>query len=154
MNVTKPTKKKKGKRPLRIFLSYAATDSANASQLHRLLSQRLNLRIFTQKELSAGEDWRSKLKRELVQCDLFVVLLSPNAVQSAWVLQELGGAWMLDKPIISVITDPYVLDKIPIALKKELMIDIDDLENPEALDEIFERYEEKRKPLLLADNLL
>jgi len=143
MSLTKQTKKKKVRRALRIFLSYANADSGYASQLHRLLSQRLNLRIFTQKELSAGEDWRSKLKRELVQCDLFVVLLSPNAVQSAWVLQELGGAWMLDKPIISVVTDPYVLDKIPIVLRKDLMIDIDELENPEAIDEIFERFEEQ-----------
>jgi len=135
-------KSKKISKPLRVFLSYAAEDGASAHQLHRILSQRLNLRIFTDETLSAGRNWKSKLKKELTQCDIFVVLLSAHAVQSAWVLQELGGAWMLEKPIISVVTDPYVLKKIPIPLKKELMVDIEDLENPEALDGIFERFEE------------
>jgi hypothetical protein len=141
--MAKKISSKKNKRPLRVFFSYATADGIYASQLHRLLSQRLNLRIFTQKALSAGEDWKSKLKRELAQCDIFVVLLSPNSLQSAWVLQELGAAWMLDKPIISVVTQPEVLDRVPIALRKDLIIEIEDLENPETIDRILEHYEEQ-----------
>jgi len=138
------TKKEKGKPALRIFLSHDAADSAYARKLSRsLLSQRPNLRIFTPETLSAGEDWQSKLKDELFQCDIFMVLLSPNSVYSPWVLKELGAAWGLEKPIIPVVTHPEMLARIPVKLGKVQLVDIKDLENPEAINQILERYEEE-----------
>jgi hypothetical protein len=137
------TIQEKDKRVLRVFLSYAAADSAYAHKLHYILSQRLNLRIFTDKALSAGEDWKSKLKNELAQCDIFVVLLSPNSVQSAWVLQELGAAWMLEKPILPIVTDSQVLTRIPVELRNVQLVDIQDLENPETVNQIIESFEEQ-----------
>jgi hypothetical protein len=137
------TKKEKDKPILRIFLSHTPADNAHARKLRNLLSHRLNLRVFTTGTLSAGEDWRSKLKDELFQCDIFMVLLSPNSVESPWVLQELGAAWGLNKPIIPVITNPEVLTKIPVALSKVQSVDINNIENPEAINQILERYEEE-----------
>lgn len=143
----KITTHKKHDRNLRVFLSYDSADAAYARQLHRILSQRLNLRIFTSDKLSAGEDWKSKLKHELAQCDIFVVLLSPNSAQSAWVLQELGAAWMLEKPILPIVTHPNVLTKIPVELRNAQLVNIKDLENPEAINQIIESFEEQAMPV-------
>ncbi|MDZ7362028.1 MAG: toll/interleukin-1 receptor domain-containing protein [candidate division KSB1 bacterium] len=140
MNTIKQ-KQRQQQRKLRVFLSYAAADGAYAHQLHHILSQRLNLQIFTDRALSAGEDWKSKLKAELAQCDIFVVLLSPNSVQSAWVLQELGAAWMLEKPILPVVTHPQVLNKIPVELSNVHLIEVKDLEYPEIINKIFDSVE-------------
>ena len=96
-------RKEKGKSASRIFLSYVRADRTYALKLRSLLSQRPNLSIFTTETLSAGEDWESKLKDELSQSDIFIVLLSSNSVDSKWVLHELGAAWALNKPIIPVI---------------------------------------------------
>lgn len=134
--------KEKAKRTLHIFLSYTVADRAQAHKLRSLLSQRSNLRIFTTEMLSAGEDWRSKLRDELSQCDIFVVLLSSNSVNSPWVLQELGAAWGLSKLIIPIVTHPEVASKIPAPLNEIQSIEIEDFEKPEVVNQILEHYEE------------
>ena len=136
--------KEKGKQALRIFLSYAAADREYARKLRSLLSQRSNLYVFTLEGLSAGEAWESKLKDELSQCDIFIVLLSSNSVNSKWVLSELGAAWALNKLIIPVVTHAEVLSKIPMDLRKIYSVEIKYLEDhPEVIDQILERYKER-----------
>jgi len=126
----------------KIFLSYTRADRDDGQKLGRLLSQqRPNLRIFTTDTLSAGEDWRSRLKDELTQCDLFIVILSPNSIDSDWVLQELGAAWAIDKPIIPVVTQPGLLTRIPVDLKDVQVVELKDIEKPEVINQILERYE-------------
>jgi hypothetical protein len=137
------TKQGKNKRPIRVFFSYATADNVYARKLHRILSHHLNLRIFTHEALSAGEDWKSKLKKELAQCDIFVVLLSPNSVDSAWVLQELGAVWMVGKPIFPIVTHQHLLAKIPVELRNAQIVNIKDLENPETINQIIESFEEQ-----------
>jgi hypothetical protein len=132
----------KAKRTLRIFLSYTAADRAQARKLRSLLSQRSNLRIFTTEMLSAGEDWRSRLRDELSQCDIFVVLLSSNSVNSPWVLQESGAAWGLNKLIIPIVTHPEVVSKIPAPLNEIQSIEVKNFERPEVVNQILEHYEE------------
>jgi hypothetical protein len=137
------TQKEKGKQALRIFLSYAVAEREYGHKLRRLLSQRPNLQIFTPESLSAGENWESKLKDEISQCDIFVVLLSQNSVNSEWVLCELGAAWALNKLIILVITHPDVVSKIPLDLRRVQSVEIKYLEShPEVIKQILERYEE------------
>ncbi len=133
--------KEKKQDTLNIFLSYTTEDSSYAHKLERLLSQRSNVRIFTTEMLSAGEDWQSKLKDELSNCDIFVVMLSPNSVNSKWVLQELGAAWALNKPIVVSGTNIELLSKIPVDLDQSNFIDIKELDKPEILDQILESYE-------------
>ena len=136
------TKREKVKQDLRIFLSYATADREYARRLRSLLSRRPNLRIFTTETLSAGEDWESRLKDELSQSDIFVVLLSLNSVDSKWVLHELGAAWALDKPIISVVTHPGVVSKIPMDLREVQSVEVEYLEShPEIMRQIFKRYD-------------
>jgi len=135
------SRKRKGKPASRIFLSYVGADRAYARKLRSLLSQRPNLRIFTTETLSAGEDWESKLKDELSQSDIFIVLLSSNSIDSKWVLHELGAAWALNKPIIPVAIHPEVFSRIPVALRELQLVEIKDLENPEVIDRILEGYE-------------
>jgi hypothetical protein len=138
----KTYQKEKGKQDLRIFLSYAAADKEHAHRLRSLLSRRPNLRVFTTETLSAGEDWESKLRDELSQSDIFMVLLSLNSVDSKWVLHELGAAWALDKPIVSVVTHPEVFSKIPMDLREVQSVEVEYLEShPEVIKQIFERYE-------------
>lgn len=134
--------KERSKQALRIFLSYTTADTIYAHKLRSLLSQRPNLRIFTTETLSAGEDWESKLKDELSQCDIFVVLLSSNSVNSNWVLHELGAAWALNKPIIPIVIYPEVFSKIPLPLHGIKFIEIKELEKPEIISQVLEHYEE------------
>jgi hypothetical protein len=127
---------------LRIFLSHAMGDRAYAHKLLNLLSQRANVRVFTPEKLSAGEDWQSTLKEELSNCDIFLVLLSPNSVGSSWVLHELGAAWAMNKLIIPIITHPEVASRIPLALAQYEFVEMGDLEQPDFINQILARFEE------------
>ena len=133
--------KEKGKKTLRIFLSYTTADKVQAHKLRGLLSQRPGLRIFTADTLSAGEDWVPKLRDELSQCDIFMVLLSPDSVDSDWILQELGAAWALNKPVIPIVTHRDMFSKIPLTLREVMSVGLEELEDPEVIDRILERYE-------------
>ena len=140
MNVNQ---KEEGKKT-RIFLSYAISDAIYAHKLLRLLFQRSNLRVFTTEMLSAGENWESKLKEEISQCDIFMMLLSPNSVDSNWVLHELGAAWALNKSIIPVVIHPETVPKIPVQLRKSQLVVFDDFKNPETINKILNSYEGRR----------
>lgn len=128
------TQKGKRKQTFHVFLSYAAADSPYARKLENLLSRRPDVTVFTTETLSAGEDWESRLREELSKCDVFLVLLSPNSVDSKWVLHELGAAWAIGKRIISIATDPRISSKIPLSLPE--VIETEDLGKPEIINQI------------------
>lgn len=135
-------KEMKNKNKRRVFFSYAAADSSSALRLRSLLSQQPNLQVFTTDSLSAGEDWVSKLKSELSACDIFFVLISPNSLDSNWVLYEIGAAWGLDKPIVPVVTNKDLVSKLPFPASQFQPVEIDEFENPQAVNYILEHYEE------------
>jgi hypothetical protein len=61
---------------------------ALASKIGNLLTDRLDARVFTTDELSAGENWESKLRNQLAEADAIVTILSPERGQV-----QLGAAW-------------------------------------------------------------
>ncbi len=126
---------------LRVFLSYAAQDATQALRIYNVLFKQPDIEIFTTNMLSAGEKWIPKLRKALYESDLFIVLLSPNAVESKWVLYELGAAWGLNKPIIPVVMQLEMSGKVPLVLRDVPLLSIEDLENSEAVNQILERYE-------------
>lgn len=136
--------KESSKRTLRVFLSYAVVDREYARKLRSLLSRYLNLHIFTPDMLSAGEDWLSRLKDEVSQCDIFLVLLSPDSVNSEWILSEIGAAWALNKLIVPIVTQTGLSSEIPKVLQQFESLEMKYLEDhPEAIDQILRIYEEK-----------
>lgn len=141
--------KEERKSAFNIFLSYVATDRAYAQRLDSLITQRPNIRIFTTESLSAGEEWQVKLKDALSKCDVFLVILSPNSIDSKWVLHELGAAWAIGKPIIPIITHPELFSKIPVSLQEIESVEVKDLDKPEILNKILDRFEILKKTTAL-----
>lgn len=135
-------KEDKTKDNIRLFVSYAKEDSGQAAELISQLARQPNFQIFTASKMSAGENWRSKLKKELSQSDYFLVLLSPTSVQSKWVQFELGAAWGLNKFIIPVVTSQDVVHHIPLKFGGLQVIELKDLKGkPESLGQIIASYE-------------
>lgn len=130
------TQTKRQKKTIRIFLSYTATDRIHAQQLRDILSRHPNVHIFTTEMLSAGEDWQSKLRDELSNCDKFLVILSPTSVDSNWVLHELGAAWAIGKPIIPIVTNKELLSKLPVSVSNLQIIEIKDIKKAKIINHI------------------
>ena len=132
----------KQRRPVRVFVSHSNADLVFARKLGNLLSQRVNAQVFTTEDLSAGEKWETKLRHELASADVVLALLTPNSVDSSWVLHEIGAAWALGKPIISVITRRDVRNKMPVPLENTKAIELTDVESKENADRFVGAFED------------
>jgi serine/threonine-protein kinase len=128
---------KKDKQHIKVFLSYSADDKSEINFLKQVLLQRPEVELFSSEMLSAGEDWRNRLKNELHSCDYFIVLLTPKSLSSEWLLQELGAAWVLDKNIIPIFTQKEIISKLPVDLSKYELMYFNEIKGPQSFNRIF-----------------
>ena len=76
----------------RVFLSYAQADKDTAQQIAAAL-RTSGLRLwFDEWELAPGDSIAHRIDEALASSDVLVVLLSPAALASRWVMQELNAA--------------------------------------------------------------
>jgi len=114
----------------RVFLSHAPGDRPSADRVIRLLAAGGRVHMFADSMLSSGERWAERLRQELEACDVFMVIGSPRAATSDWVLHELGGAWALDKPIVVVTPEVGWEWRLPVAARSVKHVSLKDLEQP------------------------
>jgi hypothetical protein len=134
--------KEKSKKPLHAFVSYAKEDKALVDELLKgLEAQHPDLLISSSDQLSAGENWLLRIKKTLSKSNIFIVLLSPNSITSELVLSLLGAAWALNIPIIPIVTQQEITNKLPLTLANVPIIDIKKMSTPEAVSKVIERYE-------------
>ncbi|MBA2392091.1 MAG: tetratricopeptide repeat protein [Ktedonobacterales bacterium] len=84
---------------LRIFLSHSSSDNSFGFQLaadlrHALGGEEASVWYDAFGGLQAGDLWPERIERELSSRDIFLLLLSPKAIASKWVQDELRMAWM------------------------------------------------------------
>ena len=125
-----------------MFFSHSNEDAVLAGKLRNLLTRRVNAQVFTTEELSAGEKWATKLRKELEAADVVLALLTPGSIDSSWVLLEIGAAWALQKLIVPVVTRRDILNKLPVSLGGAKVIEVTDLETPENADRFVNAFEE------------
>src|SRR5690242_14801627 len=80
----------------RIFVSHSHADNAFGLRLVGDLRARLGddaVWYDASGGLHGGDAWWSTIRRELRERPIFVVILSPDAVASAWVNNEIDLAW-------------------------------------------------------------
>jgi hypothetical protein len=118
------------KPPLNVFISHAREDQPLAERIIRGLTFGGRVRVQTDRMLSTGEDWRSELRRALETTHVFIVIGSPASARSDLVLQELGGAWALDKPIVVVTPEGEVEWAPPIEQSSYKRVALTELEQP------------------------
>ena len=98
-----------GLRALRIFLSYSRTDKefvdVLVSDLRRALGNAETV-WYDVYGLEAGDDWIGTIEREISSRPVFIVVLSPDAVESYWVNEEIKIALSERKKIIPILYRP------------------------------------------------
>jgi hypothetical protein len=124
----------------KVYISHANVDNVLARKIRNLLMSTFDANVSTMEDLSAGGDWESQLRRELSDSDYVVALLSPQSVRSPFVLHDLGAAWAMGKPIISLITRRDVLNSMPLSVNESQMIELTDVDNPATSDELARRF--------------
>jgi nucleoside 2-deoxyribosyltransferase len=125
-----------------VFLSHDSADSAAARNIRTLINRHVkNARVFLDEDISVGESWKSKLRKAIKDADLIVALLTPASLFSSSVLQEVGVAWGLDKPILPIVNPRSVLNQFSLALSPETALDYRVLDGPKAGAELAAAFE-------------
>jgi TIR domain len=131
-----------------VFVSYSSHDLGHVEALRAQLAN-TPLRLFVaQDSVPAGSDLPQQIRSAIAQCDLFVLVWSKNAKDSAWVSQEVGIAHAGNKPILPLVIDRdcapggFVSNLKYVALHEDLDAGI------EAAKQVaMQAYEAKRKAL-------
>ncbi len=108
--------------PTNVFISYSRADSA---AIDRLEAELIGFGFITwvdREHLEGGDRWAAQIERAIQMSDVVVVCLSPDAVNSPWVTNELFYAQQLGKPIIPILLHPVA--RIPLLLAAIQYIDM------------------------------
>ncbi|MGO8950082.1 MAG: tetratricopeptide repeat protein [Ktedonobacterales bacterium] len=93
---------------LRVFLSHSSQDKAAADEFARAFRQAGADVWYDEESLGAGH-LRRTIMKELTERPIFVVLLSPVALTSSWVLDECEWAYDLQRETPSRVMLPVVV---------------------------------------------
>lgn len=75
--------------PVEAFLSHSHKDREFVSQIAALLRKNRIRFWYSGKHIVGAEQWHDEIGKALARCDWFILFISPNAVRSRWVKQEL-----------------------------------------------------------------
>ncbi len=101
-------------RPIRVFVSHSSQDNDRAlrivTDLRRALGDHDAVWFDASGGLHAGDGWPQRIELELTERPVFVVMLSPRAMQSDWVRDEIALALELKNSPRKTVIVPVLLE--------------------------------------------
>lgn len=89
-----------------IFISYSRRDQEFVTRLASDLNAQVAGVWFDQSAIQAGEKWHDEIMEGIRDCKAFVLVLSPDSMESRYVREEVNKALELGKTIFPVIYRP------------------------------------------------
>jgi hypothetical protein len=86
-----------------VFLSYAAADKVEANQIYDALTSIGVKPYLSGKNLKAGDDFAEEIREALRESAELWLLLTPQSLNSEWVISEWSAAWFLGIKIIPIL---------------------------------------------------
>lgn len=86
-----------------IFISHSSDDLWIAEEIDRRLREVGAETFRCEVGIEVGTLWEDKVKKQLRDCTEVLIVLSPQAFESDWVMIEVGVAWMLDKDVVLIL---------------------------------------------------
>lgn len=130
---------------LNIFVSYSTKDLHRVADLQTQLGGTPISVYVAQDSMPSGVEIPNAIRSAISQSDLFVLLWSENARASEWVLQEVGHARALNKPILPIVLTEG--SRLPESLSNIKFISVADQPHDAmrlARDHIYAEYEKRR----------
>ncbi len=76
-------------RPKETFLSHSSKNLAFANRLAKSLTNHNVNTFYSRKHIVGAQEWHDEIGEALKRCNWFLVVLSPQAINSKWVKHEL-----------------------------------------------------------------
>ena len=107
----------------KIFISHSSANNAEALAIHDWLAEQgwgdVFLDLDPKRGLVAGDRWQAALKAAAEQCELILILISPDWARSRWCLAEFLLAKQMNKQILGVVVKETPLADLPVELTAE-----------------------------------
>lgn len=84
------------------FISHSSQDGDFAARLARILRNQ-GVSAASDQQIQHGENWETAIRGELDNAEAVVLVMSPDALNSPYVMLEVGAALASHKPIIPVL---------------------------------------------------
>lgn len=96
------TTRRRSPQKYRVFVSHASDDLWVAAQIARHIEVCGATSFLDTRDISAGDDFKSRIRSEMPSCDELLALFTPWSKTRAWVRHEIGMADALQKRIVCV----------------------------------------------------
>jgi WD40 repeat protein len=107
----------------KIFISHSSANNAEALAISDWLAEQgwgdVFLDLDPKRGLVAGDRWQAALKAAAEQCELILILISPDWAKSRWCLAEFLLAKQMNKQILGVVVQQTPLADLPVELTAE-----------------------------------
>jgi len=107
----------------KIFISHSSANNAEALAIHDWLGEHgwgdVFLDLDPRRGLVAGDRWQAALKAAAEQCELILILISPDWARSRWCLAEFLLAKQMNKQILGIVVKATPLADLPVELTAE-----------------------------------
>jgi hypothetical protein len=108
-----------------IFISYSRRDQEFVTRLASDLDAQVAGVWFDQSSIEIGEDWHEEIMEGIRDCKAFILVLSPDAMDSRYVREEVNKALELGKPIFPILYRPATWkDEIASLVKEVQTLDL------------------------------
>jgi TIR domain len=121
---------------MKVFISHSSRDKWIARRISQDLISFGIETFLDEKDIETGTPLDEAIGEHLKDCDDCLMLLSPTALKSHWVLLEIGGAKALGKRLVPVLLHVGA-NELPLPISRYLARDINDIEK--YYDEIRQR---------------
>ncbi|PJF23219.1 MAG: hypothetical protein CUN56_01990 [Phototrophicales bacterium] len=91
---------------MRLFISYARDNKNYCTEIAKLLAR--THEVWVDDRIHMGQNWWEEIVKQIVACDGFILLVSPDSLESEYCKQELNLARAMHKMIFPVLITPGV----------------------------------------------
>ncbi|MDM8559459.1 SUMF1/EgtB/PvdO family nonheme iron enzyme [Candidatus Parabeggiatoa sp. HSG14] len=135
----------KGQLGTEVFISYSRKDGDIARQLNTALQQAGKTTWFDQESISTGVDFEKEIFKGIDGSDNFLIVLSPDAVESEYCESEVNYANEQNKRVITVLYRKVDPAKMPKSLRVINWIDFKDTPFDKSFPELIQAIELDRE---------
>lgn len=112
---------------MKIFISYSSSDAWIASKVSEEI-KKLGIEVFLDRnDIETGDDIDDRVRRNLHEADEILVLVSPGALRSHWVMMEVGAARTLGKRLVPILINVSP-NELPQPINRHLARDLNQID--------------------------
>jgi hypothetical protein len=112
---------------VKIFISYSRADASNfAKHIHKYLRENSHSVFIDVNSITIGDPWASSIEKNISECDIFIVILTPDSLRSNHVEREVLQAQREKKIVVPCIHEYVEYNEIPWGLQENQGIEFSD----------------------------